>query len=171
MRTKHTFRLPPDLAGKLADYASRKRVPQALVVETALASFLSPDGADRLEAALARRLDRMTRQIERLERHVTISNEALALFVRFWLTARRRCPTPRSLQRRPRGGSGMRGLSKRSAGGWPGAAPLPMRSRSTFGRNRLRQALRKVTTPPLSFATPRHAARSDLVARRFCLFY
>src|SRR5713101_2007239 len=87
MRSKHTFRLPPDLAGKLADYASRKRVPQALVVEAALASHLSPDGTDRLEAALARRLDRMTRQIERLERHVTISNEALALFIRFWLTS------------------------------------------------------------------------------------
>src|SRR5271154_7031052 len=87
MRTKHTFRLPPDLAGRLADYAAQKRVPQALVVETALASFLSPGGADRLEAALARRLDRMTRQIERLERHVTISNEALAVFVRFWLTS------------------------------------------------------------------------------------
>src|SRR5216683_1877524 len=87
MRTKHTFRLPPDLAGKLADYAARKGVPQALVVEAALASHLSPDGADRLEAALARRLDRMNRQIERLERHVTISNEALALFVRFWLTS------------------------------------------------------------------------------------
>jgi predicted transcriptional regulator len=87
MRTKHTFRLPPDLAGKLADYANRKRVPQALVVEAALASHLSPDGADRLEAALARRLDRMTRQIERLERHATISNEALALFIRFWLTS------------------------------------------------------------------------------------
>jgi predicted transcriptional regulator len=87
MRTKHTFRLPPDLAGKLADYANRKRVPQALVVEAALASHLSPDGTDRLEAALARRLDRMTRQIERLERHVTISNEAVALFIRFWLTS------------------------------------------------------------------------------------
>ena len=87
MRTKHTFRLPPDLAVQLADYARRKRVPQALVVETALASLLSPDGADRLEAALARRLDRMTRQIQTLERHVTISNEALALFVRFWLTS------------------------------------------------------------------------------------
>jgi predicted transcriptional regulator len=86
MRTKHTFRLPPDLAGKLADYATRKRVPQALVVETALASHLSPDGADRLEAALARRLDRLSRQVERLERHGNISNEALALFVRFWLT-------------------------------------------------------------------------------------
>jgi predicted transcriptional regulator len=87
MRTKHTFRLPPDLAGKLADYAARKRVPQALVVEAALASHLSPDGADRLEAALARRLDRMTRHLDRIERHVAISNEALAVFVRFWLTS------------------------------------------------------------------------------------
>jgi|SRR5215813_963365 len=87
MRTKHTFRLPPDLAGKLADYSARKRVPQALIVETALASFLSPDASERLEGALGRRLDRLSRQIERLERHVTISNEALALFVRFWLTA------------------------------------------------------------------------------------
>lgn len=87
MRTKHTFRLPPDLAGKLADYADRKRVAQALVVETALLSFLSPDNSERLEAALGRRLDRLTRQVERLERHISISNEALALFVRFWLTA------------------------------------------------------------------------------------
>ena len=87
MRIKHTFRLPPELGSKLADYAARKNVPQALVVETALASYLSPDGADRLEAALARRLDRMTRQLERLERHGRISSEALALFVRFWLTS------------------------------------------------------------------------------------
>lgn len=87
MRTKHTFRLPPGLARQLADHASRRGVTQALIVEAALASFFSPDGPDRLEAALGRRLDRMSRQIERLERHVTISNEALALFVRFWLTA------------------------------------------------------------------------------------
>jgi predicted transcriptional regulator len=87
MRTKHTFRLPPELARRLADHASRKRVPQALIVETALASFLSPDDSERMEAALGRRLDRLTRQVERLERHITISNEALALFVRFWLTA------------------------------------------------------------------------------------
>jgi predicted transcriptional regulator len=87
VRTKHTFRLPPELAVKLADYATRKRVPQALVVEAAIASHLSPDGADRLEAALARRLDRISRQMERLERHVAISNEAIAVFVRFWLTS------------------------------------------------------------------------------------
>ncbi len=68
MRTKHTFRLPPDLAGQLADYANRRRVPQALVVETALSSYLSPDNSERMEAALGRRLDRLTRQVERLER-------------------------------------------------------------------------------------------------------
>ncbi len=86
-RGKYTFRLQTEIAARLADYAARTRVPQAQVVEAALASHLSADAADRLEAALARRLDRMTRAIERLERHGTIGNEALALFVRFWLTS------------------------------------------------------------------------------------
>ncbi len=86
MRIKHTFRLPPALSSQLADYAGRKRISQALVVEAALASFLSPDASERMEAAISRRLDRHTRQLERLEHHVKISNEAIALFVRFWLT-------------------------------------------------------------------------------------
>ena len=86
-RGKYTFRLSTEIAARLADYATRTRVPQAQIVEAALASHFSPDAADRLEAALARRLDRMTRAIERLERHDTIGNEALALFVRFWLTS------------------------------------------------------------------------------------
>jgi hypothetical protein len=86
-RIKQTFRIPAELSRDLADYARRRRVAQGDVVQAALSSHLSPDGADRLEAALARRLDRMTRQIDRLERHIMISNETLALFVRFWLTA------------------------------------------------------------------------------------
>src|SRR5258708_19847355 len=94
MRTKHTFRLPPELAGRLAEFAKRKRVPQALVIETALASYLSPDGSERIEAALSRRLDRLTRHPERIERHVAISNEALALFVRFFLTPPPPFPDP-----------------------------------------------------------------------------
>ncbi|PYD48260.1 ribbon-helix-helix domain-containing protein [Novacetimonas pomaceti] len=87
MRGKYTFRLPPDLVDRIAEYATRRRVTQAAVVEAALASFLSPDGPDRLESPLSRRLDRMTREIERLDRHVTITNETLAVFVRFWLTS------------------------------------------------------------------------------------
>ncbi|MBK6491631.1 MAG: CopG family transcriptional regulator [Sphingomonadales bacterium] len=87
MKSKHTFRLSPAVASQLADLAIRKRVSQADIVEAALVSFLSPDGSERLEAALSRRLDRILRHQERLDRSIEVGNEALALFVRFWLTA------------------------------------------------------------------------------------
>ena len=87
MKSKHTFRLSPEVARQLADYAARKRVSQAELVEAALVSFMSPDGSERMEAAFSRRIDRVIRELERLDRHVEIGNEAFALFVRFWLTA------------------------------------------------------------------------------------
>jgi hypothetical protein len=87
MKSKHTFRLPPDLADRLADYARRKRVAQALVVETALNSFMSPDGSERMEAAFSRRIDKVMRQLDKLDYRAELTSEALALFVQFWLTA------------------------------------------------------------------------------------
>lgn len=84
-RIKHTFRLPPALSRQLADYAGRKRVSQASVVEAAIASFLSPDGSERMEAAFSRRLDRITRQIGKLDYHIEVGNEAFALYLRRWL--------------------------------------------------------------------------------------
>ena len=87
MKSKHTFRLPPELADRLADYARRKRVTQAQVVATALNSFLSPDGSERMEAAFSRRIDKVTRQLDKLDYRAELNSEALALFVRFWLTA------------------------------------------------------------------------------------
>jgi predicted transcriptional regulator len=86
-RIKHTFRLPPDISRQLAEFAIHKRATQASIVETAIASFLSPDGSERMEAAVTRRLDRLTKQNERLEFQIEVTNETLALFVRFWLTA------------------------------------------------------------------------------------
>lgn len=86
MRTRYSVRLPDEMLKELDDFAERRRVPRAIIVETALASYLSPDGADQLETALARRLDRMSRELERLQRHSAITNETLALFIRFWLT-------------------------------------------------------------------------------------
>lgn len=85
-RIKHTFRLPPALSRQLADYASRKRVSQAAIVEAAIASFLSPDGSERLEAAFSRRLDRISRQLDKLDYHVEVGNEAFALYLRRWLS-------------------------------------------------------------------------------------
>jgi len=86
-RIKHTFRLPPDISRQLAEFAIRKRATQASIVEAAVASFLSPDGSERMEAAVTRRLDRLTKQNDQLRFEVQVTNEALSLFVRFWLTA------------------------------------------------------------------------------------
>ncbi len=86
-RVKQTYRIPPELLGQLADHARARKVSQVAIVEAALASFLSPDGADRLEAALSRRLDRSNRSLERLEWQLELATEALSLFIRFWLTS------------------------------------------------------------------------------------
>ena len=86
MKARMNVYFEPGLLQKVEDLAARKNLTKSLVIEAAVASFLSPDADDRREAAFTRRLDRLTRQVERLERDLTISAEALALFVRFWLT-------------------------------------------------------------------------------------
>jgi hypothetical protein len=85
MRQRMNVYFPSELLKQIADLADRKRLSRSAVVEAAVASFLSPDGADRREAAFTRRLDRLSRQAQRLERNVGIAIETLALFIRFWL--------------------------------------------------------------------------------------
>ncbi|MEP9356177.1 MULTISPECIES: CopG family transcriptional regulator [Xanthobacter] len=80
-----TVYLDPDTMALLADYAARRDQPQSLVAEAAIASFLSPDAAERREAAIAKRLDQLDRRMTRMERDVGISVETLAVFIRFWL--------------------------------------------------------------------------------------
>lgn len=70
------------------DAASRRmKRSKSEIVQAAVASYLSADSEEVAEAAMTRRLDRITREVERLARDVTISNEAIALFVKAWLTA------------------------------------------------------------------------------------
>ena len=61
-------------------------VTKAAVVEAALMGFFSKEFDDQRDGALIRRLDRLTRQYDRLERNLSITTETLALFVRFFLT-------------------------------------------------------------------------------------
>ncbi len=86
MRDRMNVYFPPELLREIADLAARKGLSRSAIVEAAVASFLSPDGADRREAAFARRLDRLSRQVQRLERNIGVATETLALFIRFWLT-------------------------------------------------------------------------------------
>ena len=86
MRDRMNVYFPPELLKQIIDLADRKKLSRSAIVEAAVASFLSPDGADRQEAAFTRRLDRLSRQMQRLERDVGLTAETLALFIRFWLT-------------------------------------------------------------------------------------
>lgn len=86
MRDRMNVYFPPEMLRQIADLADRKKLSRSAIVEAAVASFLSPDGADKREAAFARRLDRLSRQVHRLERDLGVTAETLALFVRFWLT-------------------------------------------------------------------------------------
>jgi hypothetical protein len=87
MKQQLSIYLEPDLLRALVAYADRHKVSKSVVAEAAIASFLSPDMAERQEAAITRRLDRLTRQLQRCERDISISVETMALFVRFWLTS------------------------------------------------------------------------------------
>jgi hypothetical protein len=86
MRDRMNVYFPPAMLREIADLADRKKLSRSAIVEAAVASFLSPDGADRREAAFTRRLDRLSRQAQRMERDLGVTAETLALFVRFWLT-------------------------------------------------------------------------------------
>lgn len=84
----------PAVMKALAEYAARRDQSRSLVAEAAIASFLSPDAAERQEAAIAKRLDQADRRTARLERDLGIAVEMLAVFVRFWLTTNPPLPEP-----------------------------------------------------------------------------
>jgi AcrR family transcriptional regulator len=86
MRYRMNVYLPPEILQQVIDLARRKKMSQSAIIGAAITSFLSPDGTERHEAVFMRRLDRLTRQVQRLERNTGVTMEALALFVRFWLT-------------------------------------------------------------------------------------
>src|SRR5580700_6067954 len=85
MKQRLSVYLDPGLMLQLTQLAKRQRQSKSLVAETALESFLTPDESERREAAVTRRLDQLTRQIERLERDLNVTVETLALFIRYWL--------------------------------------------------------------------------------------
>ncbi|MBI1686779.1 CopG family transcriptional regulator [Caulobacter hibisci] len=87
MKVQTKVFLARDLVLALDEASRRTRRSKSEIVQAALASYLSPDSDEAAEAAVVRRLDRIGRELERIERDVTISNEAVALFVKAWLTA------------------------------------------------------------------------------------
>ncbi len=103
MKARLSVYLDPAIMRTLSDYAARRNQSLSLVAEAAIASFLSPDAAERQEAAVIRRLDQLDRRHQRVERDVGIGIETLALFVRFWLNSTPALPEPAQAAARAKG--------------------------------------------------------------------
>ncbi len=86
MKPRLNTHVAHELFEKVEIAAKRPGVTKAAVVEAALMGFFSKEFDDQRDGVLIRRLDRMTRQYDRLERNLAITNETLALFIRFFLT-------------------------------------------------------------------------------------
>ena len=95
-RARLNLFIEPEHARRLGQLAAMKGVSKSSIIAAALASWLSPDSGDQREAAIAKRLDRLSRQFERLERDQSILIETLALYVRYFLTVS--TPVPESHQ-------------------------------------------------------------------------
>ena len=74
--------LDQPLMDDLSAYAARQKQSLSLVAEAAIAAFVSPD---QTADAVLRRLNRMDRLLQKLERDNAISSEALLVFVWNWL--------------------------------------------------------------------------------------
>jgi predicted transcriptional regulator len=104
MRSRLSVHVDPGLMAQLIELAEGWDQPMPLILEAAVASFLTRDDAGRREGAAARRRDQLAREIERLKRDLAISVEALARVNGLWLT----------ITQHPRNGPEIRSQAKES---------------------------------------------------------
>ena len=83
---RHQLFLPRTLSERLDALARGPGASRSKILAEALAAFLDRKGADEIELRFAKRLDRLSNQLARIERNGHIGLESLALFIRYMLT-------------------------------------------------------------------------------------
>jgi predicted transcriptional regulator len=86
MKPKLSVYLSDHVAERLTLAAKRPGTNRSAIVDAALDRFLNPERDTSGDGALVRRLDRISRQLDRLDRDSAVMAETLALFVRYYLT-------------------------------------------------------------------------------------
>lgn len=97
MSRKISVQLKEQTVERLQVAADRPGASKAAIVEAALERFLDPDSETIAAAALLRRLNWISGQLEQLERNLEIVNEAVALHAQYHLSVTP--PLPQSQQR------------------------------------------------------------------------
>ena len=86
MKPRHHLYLADDLTEQLEALAAKPGSSKSAIVADALRAWLARRGAREIDDMLKVRLDRLSAQLNRIERDQAIVLESLALFVRYQLT-------------------------------------------------------------------------------------
>ena len=120
-RTRRNVYFDPALLKQVDALAMRRKVSASAIVEAAVASFLSGDTTEKLEAAMSRRLDKLGRQIDTLDEDLAVLGETLSLFILIWLSSTPPLPENAQAAARAKGAERFEGfmqnLGKRLASG------------------------------------------------------
>lgn len=93
-KIRHQLFLDADLSEKLEALAARPGASKSAILADAVAAWLNRRGAQELDDRFGLRLNRISAQINRIERDGQVLLESLALFVRYQLTVTAPLPEP-----------------------------------------------------------------------------
>jgi len=85
-QVRHQLFLPRDVSERLEALARAPGASKSRLLATAVSAWLDRRGTDELEQRFAKRLDRLSNQLARIERDGQVGLESLALFIRYMLT-------------------------------------------------------------------------------------
>ena len=128
MKLRLSVYVDRDLMAQLNERAKQQGTSKSQLANAALESFLTPD--DCREEVTTHRLDQLTRQVGQLTRDLHICVEALAFFIRTWLSVTPLLPANPQTDAR-RGWRAMKPSYTRSADGSQAATASLTSLRST----------------------------------------
>lgn len=85
-QVRYQLFLPKAVADRFEQLAAAPGASKSRLLAAAVEAWLDRRGTDELEQRFARRLDRISGQLARIERDGHVGLESLALFVRYMLT-------------------------------------------------------------------------------------
>ncbi len=93
-KVRHQLFLDADLSARLEALAAKPGASKSAILADAVAAWLNRRGAQELDDRFGLRLNRISGQLERIERDGQVLLESLALFVRYQLTVTAPLPEP-----------------------------------------------------------------------------
>ena len=94
MKPRHHLYLDEELSARLDLLASRPGTSKSAIISDALREYLNRRATREVDDLLKHRLDRISKQLGRIERDGCVLLETLSLFVRYQLTVTAPLPEP-----------------------------------------------------------------------------